>query len=294
MTPVQSAEQALREGDPDAALRSLQDGVRVRPADAKLRVFLFQLLCVMGQWPRAQTQLELCGELDAGTLAMVNTYREALKCETLREAVFAGKNTPMVFGKPQAWVALLIEALRCDARGDHASAARLRDDALEAAPATPGKLAGNLADNPAASPDGTPFEWIADADSRLGPVLEAIINGRYCWVPFSALAKVAIEAPADLRDLVWSAAQLEFSNGGSSVALIPTRYPGTAEQADGALRLARRTDWLELGATHFRGLGQRVLTTSAADVDLLQVREIKLQPGPDAAAAAEPAAAASP
>lgn len=302
MTPVQSAEQALREGDPDAALKSLQDGVRVRPADAKLRVFLFQLLCVMGQWPRALTQLELCGELDAGTLAMVNTYREALKCETLREAVFAGKNTPMVFGKPQAWVALLIEALRCDARGDHASAGRLRDDALEAAPATPGKLAGkiagkradNLADNPAAGPDGTPFEWIADADSRLGPVLEAIINGRYCWVPFSALASIAIEAPADLRDLVWSAAQLEFSNGGSSVALIPTRYPGTAEQADGALRLARRTEWLELGPTQFRGLGQRVLTTSATDVDLLQVREITLQAGPDANAAVEPAAAAAP
>jgi type VI secretion system protein ImpE len=235
-------------------------------------------------------------------LTMVSTYREALKCETLREAVFAGKNTPMVFGKPQAWVALLIEALRCDARGDHASAARLRDDAFEAAPASPGKFAGKLADNPAvnlandsaASPDGTPFEWIADADSRLGPVLEAIINGRYCWVPFSALAKVVIEAPADLRDLVWSAAQLDFSNGGSSVALIPTRYPGTAEQPDGALRLARRTEWLELGPTHFRGLGQRVLTTSATDVDMLQVRELTLQAGPDANAAVEPAAAASP
>ena len=269
MTPVQIAEQALREGDIDAALKSLQDGVRAQPANAKLRVFLFQLLCVIGRWPRALNQLEVCGELDAGTLAMVSTYREALKCENLREAVFAGKNTPMVFGKPQAWVALLIEALRCDARGDSVSAARLRDDAFESAPATSGSL------------DGAPFEWIADADSRLGPVLEAVINGRYCWVPFAALAKLTIEAPTDLRDLVWSAAQLEFSNGGSSVALIPTRYPGTAEQPDNALRLARRTDWLELGATHFRGLGQRVLTTSAADADLLQVREITLQPSPE-------------
>ena len=66
------------------------------------------------------------------------------------------------------------------------------------------------------------------------------------------------------------------------MALIPTRYPGTAEQPDNALRLARRTEWLELGATHFRGLGQRVLTTSAADADLLQVREIVLQPQPEA------------
>jgi type VI secretion system protein ImpE len=270
MTPVHSAEQSLREGNVDAALKSLQDGVRTQPADAKLRVFLFQLLCVMGQWPRALTQLEVCGELDASTLAMVNTYREALKCETLRTAVFAGKNTPMVFGQPQAWVALLIEALRCDARGDSASAARLRDEAFDAAPVTPGSF------------DGTGFDWIADADSRLGPVIEAVINGRYCWVPFSALAKLTIEAPTDLRDLAWCAAQFEFTNGGSSVALIPTRYPGSAEQADNALRLARRTEWLELGGTQYRGLGQRVLTTSAADVDLLQVREITLQPAAQA------------
>jgi type VI secretion system protein ImpE len=279
MTPVQTAEQALREGHIDVALKSLQDGVRAQPANVKLRVFLFQLLCVNGQWPRALNQLEVCGEMDASTLPMVSTYREAIKCENLRDAVFAGKTTPMVFGQPQAWVALLVEALRCDARADAAGAARLRDEAFEAAPATPGSI------------DGTPFEWIADADSRLGPVLEAVINGRYCWVPFTALAKVTIEAPTDLRDLVWSAAQFEFGNGGSTVALVPTRYPGSAEQADHALRLSRRTDWLELGATHFRGLGQRVLTTSAADADLLQVREITLQPAPPAEAAPqEPAA----
>ena len=268
MTPVQTAEQALRDGNVDAALKSLQDAVRANPADAKLRVFLFQLLCVLGQWPRAANQLEVCAELDASTIPMVSTYREALKCESLREAVFAGKTTPMVFGRPALWVAQLVEALQADARGDTAAAARLRNDAMDAAPATPGSI------------DGTAFEWIADADSRLGPVLEAVINGRYSWVPFSALVKVTFEEPVDLRDLVWTAAQLEFVNGGSSVALVPTRYPGTAGDADGALRLARRTDWLPLTDPHFRGLGQRVFTTDAADVGLLEARELTLRPAP--------------
>ena len=35
--------------------------------------------------------------------------------------------------------------------------------------------------------DDQPFAWIADADTRLGPVLEAIINGRYFWVPFQRI-----------------------------------------------------------------------------------------------------------
>ena len=104
-------EQAIAEGDPQRALDLLQSRVRERPADASQRVFLFQLLCVLGQWQRAIQQLELCGELDAATLPMVNTYREALRCEAVREAVFQGKTTPMVFGQPQPWAAMLVEAL---------------------------------------------------------------------------------------------------------------------------------------------------------------------------------------
>jgi len=279
-----NARELVAAGQPREALLALQAEVRAHPADAKLRVFLFQLLCVLGQWPRAATQLEVCGELDASTLAMVNTYREALKCELVRESVFAGKNTPMVFGEPQAWVAWLVEALQADARGDAAGAAKLRAQALEMAPASAGTL------------NGEPFEWIADADSRLGPVLEAVVNGRYCWIPFGALAKVRVEAPEDLRDFVWMPAQLEFPNGGSSVALIPTRYCGVTDAALGAELLARATAWDELSpdgplGAQYAGRGQRLFTTSANEIGLLELRELEIAaPAGDAAAAAGPAA----
>jgi len=260
-----SPEALLAAGNPQAALGALQAKVRERSADPKLRVFLFQLLCVLGQWQRALNQLEVCGELDAATLPMVNTYREALKCEAVREAVFAGKTTPMIFGRPQSWIASLVEALQADARGDTSLGAQLRADALGAAPATAGSL------------DGTEFEWIADADSRLGPVLEVVINGRYGWAPFSELTQVTVEAPADLRDMVWAPAQLSLLNGGQTVALVPSRYPGTATAADPALQLSRKTEWLEIGSDQFRGLGQRLLTTSTAEVGLLEARTIVLQ-----------------
>ncbi len=263
---MQTPEQLVAAGDPKGALALLQARVRERAADASLRVFLFQLLCVLGQWQRALQQLEVCGELDAATLPMVNTYREALKCEAVREAVFGGKTTPMIFGRPQAWVATLVEALQAETRGDAALGARLRSDALAAAPTSAGRI------------DGVEFEWIADADSRLGPVLETVINGRYSWVPFAALAKASFEAPADLRDLVWAPAHLWFVNGGDTVALVPARYPGTAAEGDASLQMARKTEWLEIGAEQYRGLGQRILTTSDSELGLLEVREIVLHP----------------
>ena len=82
-----------------------------------------------------------------------------------------------------------------DIGGQFAAAARLREQAFAAAPATCGRV------------DGQSFQWIADADSRLGPMLEVIIADRYFWVPFCRIRRIALEKPTDLRDLVWLPAQ---------------------------------------------------------------------------------------
>ena len=259
-----AAEQALKAGDARQALKLLTDQVRSQPQDVKLRVFMFQLLAVLGQWDRALNQLQVAAELDASTLPMVQTYREAVQCETLRLQVFAGRKVPMLFGEPEPWVAMLIEALLLEGRGEGAAAQRLRTRALDEAPSTAGTL------------DGQAFEWIADADSRLGPTLEAVINGRYYWLPWNRLLQVNIEAPVDLRDAVWMPAQFQFSNGGEVVGFIPTRYPDTGLAAGDLLALSRRTEWRENTAGGFEGLGQRIVTTSACEVALMDVREVVL------------------
>jgi type VI secretion system protein ImpE len=274
MNSADAAEQSLKGGDPAAALAHLQEQVRAKPADARLRIFLFQLLCVTGQWDRALTQLGVASNLDPEALAMAQTYGDAVRCEGIRDQVFAGKKSPLIFGEPEQWLALLIESLLVAGAGELDRSGELHGLAFEAAPASSGAV------------DGRPFEWISDADSRLGPVLEAVINGRYYWVPFSRLIKIEFEPPEDLRDLVWLPARLQFGNGGESVALIPTRYAGSAASADGLIALARKTVWEEMSGDSHRGLGQRIFATDAEEVPLLDVRTITLdaveetEPGP--------------
>lgn len=267
MNALISPQDALHSGDPAQALKLLQDQIRAKPADAKLRVFLFQLLCVTGQWDRALNQLNVATELDASTLAMAQMYREAIKCELLRAEVFKGNKVPMIFGQPETWLALLIEAMLREGKGDAAAAQKLRDEAFEQAPASSGSL------------DGEAFEWIADADMRLGPVVEAIINGKYYWVPFARLTNITIEAPEDLRDTVWMPAHFVFENGGESVGLIPTRYPGS-EAGDGLIALSRKTEWQEATPGVFTGLGQRLFTTDGGDKPLMDLRSIDINPAP--------------
>src|SRR5262249_40748860 len=151
-----------------------------------------------GQWERALTQLNVTGEMDAGTLAMVNTYREGIRCEMLRAEIFAGKRSPLVFGQPEPWVAQLVQALGHTAAGNHAAAAALGEQAFEAAPATSGVIA-TAKPGPASAklpPNETPFAWLADADSRLGPIVEAVFSGKYYWVPLANVRRIDIEPPA--------------------------------------------------------------------------------------------------
>ncbi|MGH8444678.1 MAG: type VI secretion system accessory protein TagJ [Solimonas sp.] len=261
--PVTTFEDRIRQGDLAAALAELQAAVRARPSEAKLRVALFQLLSVLGQWDRALNQLRVAGDLDASTLLMVQTYETALRSEKLRAEVFAGRRQPLVLGEPEEWIARLLQALRLGAEGQAGAAAALRESALGDAPARAGQL------------DGTAFDWIADADERMGPCLELIVNGGYWWVPFERIAELKAEAPSDLRDLVWMPVQLTWINGGQAVGLVPARYAGTEQQSDDALRLARRTEWREeAGAVY--GIGQRMLATDTDVHPLLGLRAMQL------------------
>jgi type VI secretion system protein ImpE len=150
--------------------------------------------------------------------------------------------------------------------GQSEAAVGLRDQAFEAAPAISGQI------------DGQAFTWIADADERLGPILEAIINGKYYWIPFERIRKIQIEKPVNLRDVIWITATFTWTNEGQAVGLIPSRYPGSEEEEDNGFRMSRKTNWRNLGNNFFIGLGQRMLTTDHGEYPLLDIREVTFDP----------------
>jgi type VI secretion system protein ImpE len=257
-----SPEESVRAGNLSQALQELQQRVRGNPGDAKARVFLFQLLAVLGQWERAATQLKVAADLEASNLILAQVGRQALQAEALRARVFAGATTPMLMGEPAPWVPLMLEALRLAADSHFERAAELRTQALDDAPTTSGTI------------NGEKFAWMADADSRLGPCLELIVDGKYLWVPFDRIKSLRMDPPADLQDAVWMQTIVTWTNEGQVPALIPARYVGTEASDDDTLKLSRRTDWIEHPADTFFGLGQRMLTTDAGEYPLLEIREV--------------------
>ena len=264
-------------GPLEVQLADLQNQIRADASNAKLRTHLFQLLCVIGNWKRALAQLQVCGQLDAKSLPMAQTYREAIKCELFRKEVFEGKRTPQIMGTPPSWAGALIEALKHDGSKEFAIAASLRERAMDDAAASPCLV------------DGVQCEWLADADSRLGPTLEVIANGQYYWLPLESCSGLILEPPTDLRDLVWAPGEVMLPNEGRVAVLIPARYPGTelatSAEAD-ELKRSQRTEWTEVQPDMWFGTGQRLWSSDVGEHAILDTRLISINASPTAASTA--------
>lgn len=256
------ADDLLRAGDLTGARQALIDRVKRAPEDQPSRMFLFQLLCVLGEWEKAKAQVRLLAQMSPEAQMLSVAYNMALEAEAEREKVFAGEAPPALLVNTSEWAGDLTAALGFLAQGRTADAEAARERAFDAAPDTPGQF-GDIA-----------FDWIADADPRFGPGFEAVIYGRWGLVPFDAVAKITSEGPQDLRDLVWLPVEIEFKTGQSVAAILPVRYPGTAASGDAEQMLSRATAWRE-GPLGDEGLGQRVWTLSSGDeVDLLSLRRL--------------------
>jgi len=254
------AEELVQSGKLPEALELVQGQIRDNPAKPELRTFLFQLLCVSGDWDRALTQLNVVADMDNDALLMAQTYRELLRCEAYRSEVFAGNRAPLLFGEPNDWVGAMVQSLGSSANGKGEAALEFASAALESAPARSGNI------------DDVAFDWLADADMRLGPIFEIILNGKYYWVPAESIAEIKFSEPEDLRDLVWIGVQIRWVNEGNSIGFMPVRYPGTQNSDDSNIAMSRKTEWQDIGAEFFIGSGQRMFATADKDYSLLETR----------------------
>jgi type VI secretion system protein ImpE len=202
--------------------------------------------------------------LEAEALLIAHTYRGLIHAEQARAAVFAGQCSPAVLVGSKPWIAQLATCLSLQRQGRTACAAQLRIDAFEVAPQVTGFI------------NGCAFASIADADSRLGPLLEIIVGGSYYWAPFACIQRIVMERVTNTRNLAWLPAQFTWRTGERSTGFIPARYPGSEHCDDDAIRLAQKTRWQPIGENCFVGLGQRLLRTNTDEIGILDVRDISL------------------
>ncbi|MBO9647899.1 MAG: ImpE protein superfamily protein [Variovorax sp.] len=247
-------------------LSRAEAGVRAQPQEPRARWLLFELLCVLGQWDRALKPLQTWAGLARDNESTAHVMRGLIRAEHQRTEVFAGRAEAATLtvsdSSAPAWLDQLGEALRLAAPGGDAAmdaADLVRESALAQAPETVGE--SNL----------LTFAWITDSDTRLGPVCEVIVAGAYRWLAFRDLASITKAAPAHLLDLIWAQVDLVLRDGTELKGYMPMRYPVQAGDRD-ALLMARETIWSDVGRTGVVARGQKMWSTDAGDMALLDLR----------------------
>ena len=247
----------IQEGRLEEGLAALQAEVKARPTDAEKRFELGELLVLLGEWARADNQLDLVSTQEPSFGVLVALMRQLIRGEVARKEVFEQGRAPELVGEVSGEVS-----------GEVAAALRrlldLRDPETREVrgPGDPAPVRGVV--------DGRPFNGVRDLDDRVADVLEVLTStGKYFWIPWSQVRSIELQKPTRLRDLVWRQANLDVADGPSGVVYIPATYAASAAETSGLARLGRETSWVEEKGL-MRGVGLRTLLVGEEDLSLAE------------------------
>ncbi len=257
---IMKANELLEKGRLSEAMTVMTQEVKAHPADARLRTFLFELLCFYGDLDRAANQLAALDAQDPKADLGIEFYRKVLKAEQVRQELFSKGTVPRLLGPTPDHLQGHLDALIQIQEGNFLAAFDLLANVKKSAPSLQATL------------DGTTCQDFANLDDLLGPLLEVMVQDQYYWVPFSQIRKVTISPPKHLRDLLWIPAQIETTETALGV-VIPVLYPETSCVEEEPLKLGRMTDWKTKGELTV-GVGQQVYEVNELDKGILEIREM--------------------
>ena len=92
---METALALYRAGELQAALQHLREQLQERPGDAKVRTFLFELLCFAGEWTRAEKQLDVLAAPSPLAASGASLLRGLLNVHRKREQMFEEHSVPV-------------------------------------------------------------------------------------------------------------------------------------------------------------------------------------------------------
>lgn len=262
MQEFNSLTDALKNSTLSELLKETLGQVKNHPQDIRARELLFKLYCVDGAWNKALVQLQTLVLMDEERKKQTELYKNLVFSEVQRLQILTGARQPVSLkGDLPAWAIKLHEANNDHYQGRSEQSAARRDEAFGMAPESAGN-SGALGD----------FSWIADSDSRLGPICEFICAGGYRWLPFSAIHKLSVLKPEKLLDLLWLPATIT-TEGEQFHGYIPARYPLNKDDSQ-EIKLGAKTEWLQASDSLSVGCGRKVIITDTSELSIMEIDDV--------------------
>ncbi len=236
--------------------------VRTAPSDHAARTLLAELLCLQGEFNRAEAQLAVVAQQTVDRPVAIARLRHLIRAAAAREAWFAEGAVPSLAEAPTPLQRLAIELAVATREGDASRAASLLEQAEAARP----KIAGVA--------DGVAFDDWRDADDRCAWFLDILTqDGGYLWIDPATVAGLRFTPATRPVDLLWREARMALRDGRVAEIVVPAQYPGAGGAGD-VYRLAQQTDWRDLPGGAAAGVGQRLWLLGEEGRGLLDLAEV--------------------
>jgi type VI secretion system protein ImpE len=235
--------------------------VRTKPQDLSSRLLLVDLLCLQGEFERADRQADTASRLNPAQSVGIALLRGRIRGMDARSKWFSEGAVPSFPGGPSTLDEIALRVglgLREDRSVD-----TLLEELESIRGARPAKVGEAAVDD------------FRDLDDRLPHALEAITDGgAYLWIDISRIASLRFEAARRPLDLGYRSTTLSLHDGSVANVLVPAIYAGT-NGSDAAL-LGRSTEWVE-EAGLVTGRGQRSFLAGDEEVGIAELAEIRFE-----------------
>jgi type VI secretion system protein ImpE len=239
--------------------------VREAPTDVDQRWMLATLFCFNGDFDRADKHLQTILAAAPDLAAEVLLFRNLLRGEIARRQCFEEGRVPAFPESPSESHQLLLRALALEIGGEPETAVSLVQQVSNGLPALSGQC------------NQQSFEGFRDWDDFLASIVEVItVNGDYYWLGIEQIREIRFDPIVEMRDMLWRNAEITTSDGATLAAYFPVLYPGSADDADEAIRLGRAADWVEKPAGVLRGKGVRSFEIGGETLPLSQIDTLRL------------------
>lgn len=237
-----SAEEYFQQGNLEFALAAAAEQVKQSPDDEGLRILFVELLCISGEFERADSQLNALMTLKPDLGLAVATWRQVVHAAQVRADVFSLKAKPELIEEASPSIKTALDLLVALGEKDEKRVAELSD------------TIDTLAKDNLFSINNEAPAILRDLDDVTANIFEVLgTNGKYFWVDFSQIVEIELQKPERVLDVLWRKANIVLTNGTEGEVYIPAVYPTLG---DDAAALGRKTEWQESYGL-YRGIGLR-------------------------------------
>ncbi len=253
----------IKDGQLSEARSRLIEQVKSSPADSAARTLLFQTLLLLGEWDKAERHLDAIAVQEKEPNPAILHYKNMITAEHQRLKVSHLEDMPSFLPKTPHYF-----------QEYHQARQNIQQNKPEEAMAILASIKAKIP-HISGTINGKEFSGLRDTDSTLAYFLEIFVHEQYIWVPLEEIRELTIAPPESLFDLIWSSASLTTWEGLTMNCIVPVLYPDSSSHDDTNIKMGKLTEWVSLGSSLAKGIGQHVFEAGEEDISLLEIREAR-------------------